>query len=463
MKKIYLSILFIAVSFFANAQVCLKPTTYPNGSSFIVNGDFNNDGKLDVVDSRSDSMRTWFGDGSGNLTLGTTAHVPYSGNIITNDFNKDGNADIVLTNNSMSSTNIMLALGTGTGSFGTPATFAVGSAPMNMLSADFNADSNPDVAAMGENLSGGINGFSVLIGDGAGNFGTHTDYTVGMYTSDITGGDFNGDSKYDIAVGFNVGNGQGGKIAVFLGDGLGGFGTPTNFTFGGYDPYSLCVADFNQDGKLDIAGSTGNSNAVVIMTGNGAGSFSATTTYMLGKQCEDILSADFNSDGKADLATADVNANYVSVLIGNGAGNFTNSINFPDAFVSRTILSGDYDSDGKPDLVAGNTQGDNFMLFLNVPAPNLSLTSSNPSALCSNASATLTVSGATTYTWSTNSGVPSPRDSINPSDSSIIHIPGNYTVTQVVVTPTANTTYSVIAQTNGCADSASFSYNIVMP
>ncbi len=458
MKKLYVIILLSILCCAANAQVCLKPTTYSPGSSYIATADFNNDGKSDLAFNYADSVRTMFGDGLGGFTLGHVTITHFSswiGEMACADYNKDGNMDVAFP---YGLNYVVTMLGNGAGSFGTISLLTVLNNPWAIISNDYNGDGNPDIAVG----NGGSNKVSVLLGDGTGNFTAHVD-SVGADMAGMADGDFNGDGKPDLAVGFNVGNGMGGKIAIMLNNGSGNFSAPTNFVNGGYDPYDLTVGDFNGDGKLDVVTSTGNSDAITLLLGDGVGNLGSATSFTLGLECTDILNADFNSDGKKDVALADVNSNFVSVLLGTGTGGFNSAINYPDIYVPQTIVSSDFNGDGKPDLAAGNQQGGNMMVFLNVAAPNLNLISSNPPSLCSGASATLTVSGATTYTWSTNTGVLGPRDSINPIDSSIIHLPGNYTVTQVAVTPSVNSTYSVVAQTNGCKDSASVSFTLVKP
>src|SRR6185437_3066502 len=441
MKKI-ITLLAIISFITTSAQVCFTSTTYSPGGRSIVNADFNNDGKIDLATSYSDSIKIIYGDGFGNFTTQSIFHVSLSngnGTIVSADFNKDGNVDLAISAQS----SVLMLLNTGSGSFSPASPFTVGLGPWGIIASDFNGDGNPDIATT--NL--GSNNLSVLLGDGTGNLGTHTDYTVGPYISEVASGDFNGDGKADLATGFNVGGVGQGEIALMFGDGIGNFGAPINITDAGYDAYSLFFADFNADGKQDIATATGNSNVVTILYGNGTGGVDTIITVPVGIQCVSILSADFNGDSKLDIAVGNENANNVSVLLGNGVHSFGVATNFSDPYVPQIITSADFNADGKPDLAVGNQQGNNMMVFLNAAAPNLSLVSSHASALCAGASSTLTVSGATTYTWSLNTGISNP----------------NYTVTTAIVTPSVNSTYSVIAQTNGCKDSASVSFTIIMP
>jgi hypothetical protein len=109
---------------------------------------------------------------------------------------------------------------------------------------DFNGDGKSDLATA--NLSS--NNVSVLLGTGTGSFGTATNFTVGISPRSVTVGDFNGDGKSDLAVANYASN----NVSVLLGTGTGSFGTATNFSVGNR-PLSLTVGDFNSDGKSDLA------------------------------------------------------------------------------------------------------------------------------------------------------------------------------------------------------------------
>jgi hypothetical protein len=445
MKKIVTILLFACTAKIASSQVCLTPTTYTPGGSLLVSADFNNDGKIDLVNGYGSSLKVMLGNGLGSFSIGGAASVANISNIMTADFNKDGNADLAVANYSGSSS-IIILLGTGTGAFGSPMPFASNLYPWGMTSNDFNGDGNPDLAV----TCGGPNTLSVFMGDGAGNFGSKVDYTFGDHTTygsvgGVVSKDFNNDGKADIALSAID------TLVVFLGDGIGGFGSPSLFPGGPSSNGSyLCANDFDLDGITDIAGADGSSDQVSVWLGTATGSFGSAIKIHFGSpiQLGPIATADYNSDGKPDLIVSNSQSAKISLLLGTGTGGFVITTSFPDADVPQQLVSADFNSDGKPDLAVGNQQGGgNMMVFLNVPAPNLNLNSSNPHSLCSNASATLTASGATTYTWSSNTGISNP----------------NYTVTTAVVSPSVSTTYSVIAQTNGCRDSASFHYNMIFP
>ena len=140
------------------------------------------------------------------------------------------------------------------------------------------------------------------------------------------------------------------------------FSTSYNFAGG---PYAMIAADFNGDGNLDLAAMSlapGVTN-LSVQLGNGDGSFQMPINYPLGQNIGSvsIVAADFNGDGKLDIAvlniggcSTDVCANTISVFLGNGDGTFQPQTTYPTALGAQFLLVGDFKRDGKLDLATGN-------------------------------------------------------------------------------------------------------------
>ena len=95
-------------------------------------------------------------------------------------------------------------------------------------------------------------------------------------------------------------------------------------------PLSIVTADFNGDGKLDLAvdnscgvsSTCGRPGTVSILLGNGDGTFQPHTDYPAGDFPYTIVAGDFNGDGKMDLAVTDLDSQMLNILLGAGDGTF---------------------------------------------------------------------------------------------------------------------------------------------
>ncbi|PSB40145.1 peptidase C11 clostripain, partial [filamentous cyanobacterium Phorm 6] len=237
--------------------------------SSIAAGDFNGDGKLDLATvplagNNISTISILFGDGTGSFGTDVkkiNTQKPKS-TVATADFNGDGKLDLVTSNN-QNTDNISVFLGDGNGNFNSPVnlTSGAGSVSQTVVTGDFNGDGKLDLAANNSNDKD----VSVFLGDGTGNFGNATKFTVANRPLSVLPGDFNGDGKLDLAT-----TGEGKEVSVLLGDGTGNFGNLSNFTipiFGRSD-VSMAARDFNGDGKLDIATAFAKNVSILLNTSN---------------------------------------------------------------------------------------------------------------------------------------------------------------------------------------------------
>lgn len=224
----------------------------------IATGDFNNDGRLDLVTDSwgNDKVEVLFGD-SINLfkTQGAFFKVgkrPYQ-RLRAADINGDGITDIVTTNTEGNNSTVLLANGKGGFDEAAGSPFACGDVPFGIAIGDINADSKPDLAVInspGSMAEGkGKNGLTVLLGDGTGKFTTMkgSPYEAGKIPNRIAIGDVNGDGINDIVVSDNDSN----KIYLFLMNKNGSVLSQSSITVGNH-PKGIAIADLNADGKDDI-------------------------------------------------------------------------------------------------------------------------------------------------------------------------------------------------------------------
>jgi hypothetical protein len=311
----------------------------------------------------------------------STGNQPTAGGAA--DFNGDGIPDLAVLNSLPNSISVFLGKGDGTFTAG-DTIFQIGTTPcINQNEAsncaltvgDFNHDGNADLVA----TSGYDNIVVVLLGHGDGTFSpaNGSPITVGNFPEAVKIGDFNGDGLQDLA----VANAKDNSISILLGNGDGTFtaasGSPIPV---GSFPFFVAVADFDVNGTADIAVSNDSDNTVTILLGKGDGTFTEANgspipnfNYNPGP----IIPADFNGDGKVDLAVSDFTPSdpnsklgNVVVLLGNGDGTFANAPGSPitvgvDPFA---LAAADFNQDGKTDLAV-----DNYGQITQFPTQTLSI------------------------------------------------------------------------------------------
>jgi hypothetical protein len=191
--------------------------------------------------------------------------------------------------------------------------------------------------------------------------------------------DFNQDGKLDLAVG---GGTASYTVAVLLGNGDGSFQPYINAA-SGKDFQFLAVGDFNRDGIPDLAATAFVSTSEVeILLGRGDGTFEAPVSYITGMSAFWVSTADLNGDGFLDLVTANDSDNTVSVLLGNGDGTFQPRVDYPiGAGHQEFVAIEDMNGDGNLDLVVPGSKTSFSVLLGNGDAtfqPSISLLTSGP-------------------------------------------------------------------------------------
>jgi hypothetical protein len=280
----------------------------PGASFYLAVGDFNGDGKLDLAVSSSNTVSVLLGNGDGTFqTSMFSTTVTSADAIAVGDFNGDGKLDLAVTGTNV----VNVLLGNGDGTFQTAVSYATGSSPRSIAVGDFNGDGKLDLAVVNEGSSNGTNGLSVLLGNGDGTFQTQVNYTTSGNPISVAAGDFNGDGNLDLVVA-NIGNST---LGVLLGTGAGTFGAQVTYSEGSAAVIFVAIGDFNGDGKLDLVGINQGGGTAITLLGNGDGTFQTEVSYATGNNPDAVAVGDFNGDGKPDLATVNQADATVSVLL----------------------------------------------------------------------------------------------------------------------------------------------------
>jgi hypothetical protein len=371
----------------------------------LVTGDFNNDGFLDLAvlvaepAGRGAHVSILLGQGNGTFPTAEDVPVPNgSTSLVAGDFNADGRLDLAVAVNDPSNPNgyVTLFLGQANGMFqplldntGTPRRFPVGANPVALVAGDFHGDGHLDLAV----ADAGSQDVSVLGGNGAGTFqaavayplsNTPTALVVGRFQDDNGDGRIDDRDFLDLAV---AGKGPN-AVSVLRGNGAGTFQAAVAYPMSGM-PRALVVGRFqddNGDGQIDnrdfpdIVATDLGGGAVSLFRGLGNGTFQQETFVTSFGNPLSLATGDFNGDHNSDLAIADNKfPDHVTVLLGLGGqassdgsnfyfnNNFTNGIGLAATSVQSTPLFLDVNGDHVPDVVTVSGSG---QILLRLGQPN---------------------------------------------------------------------------------------------
>jgi FG-GAP-like repeat len=315
---------------------------FPEGVYSIATGDFNNDGKLDVVMMVGGGFAVALGNGDGTLQKAVWYSTQLAYSLAAADFNGDGNLDIVVADENQNPSTVSVYLGNGDGTFKTPPITSNTTNYNEFIAVgDFNGDGKPDIVVI-ENPH-----VSVLLGKGDGTFGPPSDNDSFVGVHWLTVADFNNDHKLDVLATADFGSSY--SIGVFLGNGDGtlqnSITTSTEFV-----PLSVAAGDLNGDGKMDaILGY--DLGGIGVFLGNGDGTLQPPVIYdTTDVSGVDVQVADLNRDGKLDVAIEA--GSGVDVFWGNGDGSLQPAQFFASGHGGYTIV-GDLNNDHLPDFIAG--------------------------------------------------------------------------------------------------------------
>lgn len=378
------------------------------GAEDVIAADFDGDTNLDlaVTSSAGGAVDVWLGDGARGFTPSITTAAPGPRQGIAGNFDADLHLDLVIVGDDA----LLFFAGDGAGGFAAPVVDPIGTAGQHVTSGDIDEDGVLDLALLrGDPFDDVI----ILTGDGSGAFIPLVSLALGDDVdpgSDIATTDMNGDGHLDIAAPVDLDSDpQRGAIAVFLGDGSGGF-APARLTESFGKVQSIAAADFDGDTRVDLALTIprpgllqfvsgapdgmfdngrrylpqrragtfapadfdgdgvldlvlGSAGGMTALQGRSEGGFRTVSDPIpVSARPHDLIAADLNADGRPDLAGVSRNDNTTSILLGDGALAFSAEDAYDVVFAPEWIAPADFNNDGKLDLMLGGLLGDLYVL-----------------------------------------------------------------------------------------------------
>ncbi len=327
--------------------------------------DYDGDGDDDLVllaarDSSSSRSSVTFlrSQGNGLFQLDTNHPLSSLTSVVADELqlallDTNGAPDVVTLNPSADTPGVSVLLNDGDGAFTPPVDVPTGLDPRSLAVGDVNGDGVPDLAVAG---SGRL---AVLIGDGLGGFGAPVEpfgLEPGWFILAVRLGDVDSDGDLDIVAMDSA------RVLVSLNNGSGVFSAPVATAFA-YEDNGVELADINGDGLSDVVAiipGQGGGFSVLFSMGGGQLSAPVLTTFASGQAAanpQDFALGDLNDDGLPDLVFAVYSDNAVHVWLNQGDGTFKprkkGPLVTPSGRPPLTVAIGDYNGDGKPDIAAG--------------------------------------------------------------------------------------------------------------
>jgi uncharacterized repeat protein (TIGR01451 family) len=262
--------------------------------------DFNPDGtpRLGVAGLATTAFAKFKRDEFGNFFINTfpMPSGSYSG-IASGDFNSDGTFDLAVSDTAGT---VGINLKNPNGGYFPLVSIPSTIHPQGIVTADLNGDGKTDIVTYD------ATGIEVLLGNGSGGFAEAAGSPFVPGTGAITGissvqvGDFNGDGKRDLFVVRTPSSTSKGEVVIMLGNGSGGFTQAVGggtYAFLSSNLQNAVVADFNGDGRTDIAVTDPGNDAVVVLRGVPAAAQPISVTPNTGSSLTQTFTFTFNAPG----------------------------------------------------------------------------------------------------------------------------------------------------------------------
>jgi len=355
--------------------------TGPNG---VAVGDFDGKQGPDLAVIQTDgSLLVYANKGDGTFNVPSAVNLQSGGvqykasAVAAADFNGDGKLDLAVVDKDQSKVLILLNDPMNPGTFQAPAVYAAGNypagqGPVLLVAGRFFNANRYDLA-----VANGIGKLYILQNNPLGQFQAPVNVANNaVLTFSLAAADLDGRNNDDIV--FTNTDLSNQFVSVLLNQGNGTFAAEADYNTGSTsNPGAIGIGDFNNDTKLDLAVTTSADNNVKVFLNQANGTFPANPpSYAVGTNPQSIAVGDFNADGKLDLAVANHDSNNISVLTNkaDGSGTFiTPALNYAlldangAAIPASVVAAGDFKPDNKADLAALSTEGNTVAVYLDDP------------------------------------------------------------------------------------------------
>jgi hypothetical protein len=402
-NKLIVVLLLSVSSFAATNPRFTSPSIYETqGAGYrSAGGDLNRDKRIDIiiVNRETKTLAVFLGKGDGTLAFKQTSPIPVgalsSGGeaVLVADFNNDAKADVVVATGLVGDDggDVVFYAGKGDGTLQVGVQSDTQISPLAFATADFNDDKNLDLFVRGNGSS------TLMLGHGDGTFSPTgflpmTDTNgFGDAGFGVVAADFNKDGRVDVATANRAG------VGVRFGNGDGTLAdlqsyAPAYFWEHGFQ---MAYADFNKDGVSDLATTFAGTNALWMLYGRNDGTFAAGESYYAGVSPNRPVAADLNRDGYMDLVVGAYTSNEITILMGSPSGLVDHgSLPLSDGVVD--LLATDLNGDMAADLAVTSLESGSLRLLLNELGVRMSVSGASKSI----------VGQSLTFTATLASGVP---------------------------------------------------------
>jgi len=334
-------------------------TDYTTGTkpNYVATGDLDGDGDLDlaITNLEAATVSVLLNTGSGSFSAKTDYTTGDHPSAITMaDIDWDGDLDLVISN--YWDKTISLLKNNGNGTFSAKSDVSDATSAGHAV-ADFNGDGYLDIMTNSDNS--GI----LKLNNGSGVFSVGEDLATSVGDYNFVAGDQNRDGIPD---GFYT-NSRGSSYYSALNN------SDATFSSSYFDLYDLSstglvAADFNNDGRVDVAKVDDYYNKIMVSL-NSNNYLNASVDYSIGAGGEGVTAADIDGDGDLDFIVALGDVDSIAVLKNNGSGVFGARTSYPAGDNPQYVAYGDFDGDGDVDFVVTNMDANTISVYLNGTPP----------------------------------------------------------------------------------------------